>query len=102
MYHSTAVIPTDRAARYRDQLASHGASMAAMHASRASDGHAPPVLDAATREESVVLRVGGGRCTMTATAEALHIRAEAETLDALAKIQNGSATASPRSAAATT
>src|SRR5436190_999283 len=88
MLHSTARIPTDRAERYRDQLARHGAGMLR----QAGHGHGagkPPIRKMATSGGPVLLRLAWGECTVTAAADALVLVAEAATPADLARIQTG-------------
>ena len=58
-------------------------------ARHASDSDGPPIRDATTTDESVVLDLAWGRCTVTADDDALVLLAEAETHEDLAKIQAG-------------
>jgi hypothetical protein len=85
---STATIETSRAERYRDQLAKHGAGM--LRQAHSGQGHdVPPIRSAATTDGSLTLDLAWGRCTITATDEALILAAEADTREELAKIQAG-------------
>lgn len=88
MLRSTAVVPTSRAPRYRDQLASHGAGML-RHGPRRDHAEGPPIQDATVTGQSVVLDLTWGRCTITATDEALVLTAEAPTAEDLGRIQAG-------------
>lgn len=88
MLRSTATVPTARAARYRDQLARHGAGMLRQFHQRDHAG-GPPIHDATVADGKVVLDLAWGRCTITAAADALLLVAEAETPENLARIQSG-------------
>ena len=88
MLTSTATVATARAARYRDQLGSHGAGLM-RHLGRRADGHAPPILGTAVDNDTLVITLQRGRCTVTATSDALHLLAEAATPEDLAQIQAG-------------
>src|SRR5437016_4253175 len=88
MFTSTATVGTTRAARYRDQLASHGAGLT-RHTGRSEDGHTPRILGTTIDNDTVVISLRWGRCTITATSDALQLAAEADTPDGLAKIQSG-------------
>lgn len=91
MLRSTATIHTPRADRYRDQLARHGAGMLrqARNRNNAHRAEFPPIREAKTTGESLVLDLGWGRCTVIATPDALILEAEAATRDDLARIQDG-------------
>jgi hypothetical protein len=84
---STATVATTRAERYRDQLASHGAGMLRQLHQR--DHAGPPIQAATVDDETVVLTLAWGRCTITATDEALVVVAEAATPENLARLQSG-------------
>lgn len=88
MLRSTATIPTDRAARYRAQLAQHGAGMM-RHGNREDGTHTPPVQDVSGDDHAVVLDLIWGSCTITSTDTALVLLAQAESVEDLAKIQTG-------------
>jgi hypothetical protein len=101
LLRSTAIVAPTRAERYRDQLASHSVGMLRQLHQRDHAG-APPIRAATVDDETVVLMLAWGRCTITASDDPLVLVAEAAAPENLARLQNGSAIAWPRSAAATT
>lgn len=88
MLRSTAIIGTSRADRYRDQLARHGMAMVRRARSGGSEA-AAPIRDATATDESVVLELAWGPCTVKAAQGALTLIAEAATHEDLAKIEAG-------------
>ena len=88
MLSSTATIATPRASRYREQLASHGAGMM-RHTPDGAATHAPPVTGTQADGDTFVLSLAWGRCTITSDKDTLHLLAEAETAEDLARIQSG-------------
>ena len=93
MYSSQATVATDRASRYLTQLGRHTGQMSrlAFHRTmRHAQGGAPPeVGHNGFSDTDAVITFGQGRCTLHATDDALTLRAEADDLEQLRRIQDG-------------
>lgn len=93
MYTSHATVTTDRASRYLAQLGRHTGQMSrlAFHRTpRHGQGGAPPeVAHSEWSDTDGVIAFGQGRCTLHASEDALKLRAEAEDLEQLRRIQDG-------------
>lgn len=89
---AAARIPTDRASRYLAQLCRHLGQMSRMrHRLPGSQGReAPPAVEGVDwSDASGTIRFSGGTCTLSATADALAARVEADDEAALRRLLDG-------------
>lgn len=86
---SQARVPTDRAGRYLAQLSSHTTNMShgllKLHRQPAQ----PRITGVDGDESEAVITFARGRCVLQATTDALVLRAEAEDVRGLERIQEG-------------
>ena len=87
MFRSTATVATARADRYREQLARHGAGMMRQRDDDTSGG--PPIRGVRAADDALVLDLAWGTCTVTSSADALVLVAQAAGAADLARIQAG-------------
>ena len=87
-----AQVPTDRASRYLTQLCRHLGQMSRMRhqPSTHQDGQAPPAVQHVDwTDTSGTIRFPQGTCTLSATADTLTVRIDADDEDALRRLQDG-------------
>lgn len=95
MFTSQARVTTDRAGRYLIQLCSHTGQLRHGHlrtlrSHTRGGAQAPPEVRGVEGDETnAVISFDRGRCVLTATGDALIVRAEASDPDQLRRIQDG-------------